>query len=196
MTADDQAKLFKAEQALHNEADDFIATSRIFDLLRPYGELLIEGSYAYHTMIDRDIDIRVIIKDNAPNIVLRNQIIQTILAINNVWKLHMVDHANYHWSDDPRAIGIWIGPQIIHNDHLWNFDIWVFDELNGHKNLEIFNQMKNISEENRASILEIKQYCLENNLKIKGSTSVDIYRAVLDNDISSPQEYLEKRTKH
>lgn len=185
--------IFSTQKSLQDEGHDFLNHTKLLEVLKDYGELLVEGSYAYGTMVDRDIDIRVILADGEPSVEYRNRVVNRILQIPELRKLDMVDMANYFWSKNQKAVGIWLGPQIMFNNELWNVDIWLFDYNNGHKHLDTYNRMMNVSDEDRQIILAIKSYCLENGLKQKGSTSIDIYRAVLEDGIKTSDDYATSR---
>lgn len=193
MSDDYDKDLFARQKNLQDEGQQFLLHTQLLKVLEKYGDLLIEGSYAYGTMVDRDIDIRVILATGKPDKQYRNEVISSLLEIQDIGRLNIVDMANFVWAKDQKAIGIWLGPRIMFENNMWNVDIWLFDYENGHKNLDIYNKMMKISDDERRTILEIKVHCLDNNQKQKGSTSVDIYRAVLDEGIKTADEYLTSR---
>ena len=55
--------------------------------------------------------------------------------------------------------------------------------------------MLSITEEQRKIILEIKNQLLKKGLKNKGITSVEIYNAVLDSNITNLSDYLKYSQK-
>jgi hypothetical protein len=185
--------LFARQKSLQDEGRRLLVHTQLLDVLEKFGDLLIEGSYAYGAMVDRDIDIRVILATGKPDKQYRNKVINSLLEMPDIGRLNIVDMANFFWSDDQKEVGIWLGPRIMFENNMWNVDIWLFDYKNGHKHLDLYNKMMNISNTDRQMILEIKEYCLNNNLKQKGSTSVDIYRAVLDEGVRTADEYLSSR---
>ncbi|CAN5173694.1 hypothetical protein BH09PAT3_BH09PAT3_5340 [soil metagenome] len=193
MTIKDQERLFANEVVVQNEADSFIEATKILDILRPFGELIIEGSYIYRTMVNRDIDIRVVLPANkAPNEV-RNELMGVVLTMDNLKKLRMVDVDEHDAIIKARDPGIWIGAQIVFNTNLWNIDIWLYDAKHGHDHLDIYERMQTIDESERATILAIKEYCAKHQLSKKGTTSVDIYQAVLGESIQTPEDYIASR---
>ncbi len=185
--------LITNQKLLQNEGERLLAHTKLLEVLKPFGELLIGGSYAYGTMVDRDIDIHVIHENGKLDRNYRNKVIQALLEIPDIGKLNIVDLVNFSYGKTKKAIGIWLGLVIIFEKSSWNIDIWLFDKENMDKNLSLYSKMMQIDEATRSTILAIKNYCFLNGLKQKGITSVDIYNAVIDEDIKSVKEYLISR---
>lgn len=113
-----------------------------------------------------------------------------LLDLDDLDGLALTDRALFPKQNAP--YGIWFGPQINNKGKKWNIDIWFVsqDETNSHHNQDLAKRMLSITEAQRKIILDIKYQCLVNDQKEKGITSSDIYKAVLDNNVKTYEEYL------
>lgn len=178
-------------KSLQTEGQKLLDDLRLTDELSKYGETVIGGSFTYGTMVDRDIDINVVMPDAQINYALRSAFIDYLSTFKQLEGLAMTDRK--HFQKEGRPKGIWFGPIFNYNGNRWNIDIWFVtkDEPNSHHNLNLHKRMLKITEAQRKTILEIKYTALIAGTKEKGATSAKIYKAVLDNNISSYQEFVD-----
>lgn len=180
----------KLNEQLKKEALAVIQSSNIEGILKQYGGVSYGGSFVYGTMVDRDIDIAVLV--NSPDELTkenRDMLAGQLIGIKNCTDFSMSDRKAYPKPHRPK--GVWFGLELLHDNHLWNIDIWLVtkDEPLVHTNEELFERMLGISEEERGIILDIKYNALINDSKVKGVTSSEIYKAVLYNGVTNYEEW-------
>lgn len=178
-------------KALQDEAKIVLQQTKLLDYLEKIGNIELGGSYVYGTMVDRDIDIAVIVDENIININFRKMIMDELLNITNLDGIAMTDRYHHHKTTSPK--GIWFGPIVWYKGSRWNIDIWFVtqDEPYSHHNQELHKRMLQITDEQKNTILKIKYDALQAGTKEKGVTSSEIYKAVLDNNISSYDEFID-----
>lgn len=188
-------EIFEKNEELQKEATALLKENNIVPILENFGEVIFGGSYVYGTMVDRDIDIAVVVEKNIINYDTRKEVIDQLLKITALDGLAMTDR--FHFPKDNAPKGIWFGPPIWHNQNKWNIDIWLVtqNERYSHHNSPLHKRMLSITEEQRKIILEIKNQLLKKGLKNKGITSVEIYNAVLDSNITNLSDYLKYSQK-
>lgn len=188
-------EIFEKNEELQKEATALLKENNIVPILENFGEVIFGGSYVYGTMVDRDIDIAVVVEKNIINYDTRKEVIDQLLKITALDGLAMTDR--FHFPKDNAPKGIWFGPLIWHNQNKWNIDIWLVtqNERYSHHNSPLHKRMLSITEEQRKIILEIKNQLLKKGLKNKGITSVEIYTAVLDSNITNLSDYLKYSQK-
>lgn len=180
----------KLNETLQKEALEVIKVSHIEEILGKYGEVNYGGSYVYGTMVDRDIDIALIVNDQDDiTIENRNKIASDLLEMNGCIDFSMSDRKNYPKRHRPN--GIWFGTELLHRDEIWNMDIWMVtrNEPLIHTNDEMSQKLKNLNDEQRRVILEIKFHAMKNGIKKKGVTSAEIYKAVLYGNVTNFEEW-------
>ncbi len=183
--------VIELNNSLQNEGNELLDKTKLLEKLKAFGKLEIGGSFIYGTMVDRDIDINVIVNREDINTYLRKQVCDVLLELDSLDGLALSDRALF--PRQGRPYGVWIGPVIYYNSKRWNIDIWLVtqDEPYSHHNQDLAKRMLGITEKQRNIILEIKYKCLINGRKEKGITSSDIYQAVLDKNITNYEDYLD-----
>lgn len=114
-----------------------------------------------------------------------------ILDIKELDGLEMTDRVQNHKASSP--YGIWFAPKINYKGNKWNIDIWLVaqDEPLSHHNHDLHKKMLKITDEQRKTILDIKYKVLVSGLKIK-SSSANVYIEVLNNNVKSYEEFINK----
>ncbi len=182
--------VFELNNSLHNEGNELLDKTKLLEKLKAFGELEIGGSFIYGTMVDRDIDINVIVNREAINTDLRKQVCDMLLGLDYLDGLALSDRALF--PKEGRPYGIWFGPLVYFQNSKWNIDIWLVtrEDPYSHHNQDLAKRMLTISDDQRKIILDIKYNSLVNGQKEKGITSSDIYLAVLDKNITTYDDYL------
>lgn len=172
-------------------ANAFLQTSKLIEVLKKYGRIEYEGAYAGKVMLDGDIDIKVIRdKKFTPDDMF------TILR-----DLHDSCGDNFRsyflkrdW-DDPRIgnqfpFGQYIGLKTYIGNERWKCDIWfITDNESKRDKQKIDISQTELTEEQRKTILEFKQYRKDEKLKMSGQ---EIYEAVLEKGMKNPEDFLMK----
>lgn len=118
---------------LYQEAQNVIDASHLEKLFNGFGKVELEGSFVYHTMVDRDIDCRIIVpKDTEIDIALRTQFGQVMLELPKLRGLQMSDPLHFPWGARHAGMkGIWYGLCLISDDtkERWNIDVWLMHDI-------------------------------------------------------------------
>lgn len=181
-----------SNKELKEQADIFLYEMGLLNKLKEYGEPHIIGSYRMDIMAWNDLDIDI----------LNNQM--------SVDKLYELSHFIFKtfkpiWYEAKQEANsdrktVWFhGFETMITGTLWNIDIWFFDE---ETILKAEQYCDRISEKIKSNphfakiILTIKEKLIDNQQYGYGKyTSVDVYKAVLENNIKSIDEFLNYCTK-
>lgn len=176
-----------------SNAERILETTKLTESLAKIGKVSFEGSFAYDLMLGPDIDIYVITK-NLSRRKVRNLVVDLIDAnqfsmyqFTNYFDQGLFNehHKNRHGFPDGYYLGLgyWL------DDQKWKIDIWFTESKN--KNNKYYADLvdKCCDEQKKKTILEIKKYREDNNLKIDG---VRIYNAVLCDGVKSVKEFLKR----
>lgn len=181
--------LLETSDNYHKTASSLLESSRLAEVLQKYGRIEYEGAYAGNVMLSGDIDIKVIreaaFSDDDMFIILRD--------------LHDTCDDNFKsyflkrdW-DDPRLgnqypYGRYIGLKTYIGEERWKCDIWFISEEESERDRNKLDISKTeLTDEQRKTILEFKQYRKDNNLKVSGQS---IYEAVLEMKVTEPEQFF------
>ena len=119
-----------------------------------------------------------------------------------VWILRTFSPVWYEAKEEMNGEGktVWFhGFEAIIDGELWNFDLWFFDRETIEKAEKYCDSIAERCEnlpESRNAILAIKQELIRRDLySFEKYTSMDVYRAVLDQGIRTADELLERYVK-
>lgn len=157
---------------LKKEAGKILQESNLIEILKRFGSPVFTGSYQYNLMTSADIDIYLVV-DSPSKIVVKQPI--DFFIDQGYW--NRIKYADFLNFPHPREGDIlnssfYIGLKRDIGDKEWKVDIWVITKDQESK-LD-FSWMKDISEQQREKILEMKA-----NKEILGLTSFEIYKNVL-----------------
>lgn len=179
---------------LYQEAKGVLEDSHIEALLRQFGETSLGGSYAYRTMVDRDIDFDVVLPaGEGLTLELRSKIAARFAGISSLRNLKMADIHRFPEGSAHAIDGIWFGLTLISSvtKERWNVDVWFLTPASViEEDKELTQRLYNLSDEERATIVSLKQAALDAGAKERGSTSVKIYEAVLHKGVKTYEEFL------
>ena len=173
------------------QANKLLYDLGLLEELNNYGTPHIVGSYMMDTMAWNDLDIYV--SNENMNLEKLYSLTSTILKkFKPIWY-----EAKQEMSDDGKTM--WFqGFETTILGELWNIDIWFFDS-EAIKNVEAYcnDVNKKASLNNlRQAIINIKKALIEKGLySFDKYTSMDVYKAVLEQDISTINEFLIKYIK-
>lgn len=173
-------------------ADAFLQSSKLIEVLEKYGRIEYEGAYAGQVMLDGDIDIKVIREEEFT-------IDDMFAVLRDLYDACGDDFRSYFlkrdW-DDPRIgkqfpFGQYIGLKTYIGDERWKCDIWFITEIESTRDKQKIDISKaKLTEEQRKTILEFKQYRKENGLKVSGQ---EIYEAVLEKGMINSGDFFRER---
>lgn len=179
-------KLEKLNIMLIKEADRILKDYGL-KILSKYGKPVVTGSYALKLMAWRDLDIHVEVKefDERKFFELGKEIMSKIRPDRMHYRNELI------MKDIELPMGLYWGvyTKILSQD-TWKIDIWAMDSRQTKKHAKQFKELKSkINAGNRNIILTIKnKYCKHPEHR-KKFTSMDIYNAVIEDNIKSVKEF-------
>ncbi|MER5785533.1 hypothetical protein ABT104_28045 [Streptomyces mobaraensis] len=188
--AEDPAAILAEQQALQAEADEAVGDLGLAGLLAKCGEPVRVGSSALGLMVRRDIDITVVCPDlgaGAPKAVAD---IGAALAVHDrVRQVRFRDDTG-HWNTDPMyPDGLYLGVEYRSAaGREWTLDIWFVDEPDRQPDLAHVRALPpRLTDAHRVRILRIKRALAAR--PGDGTPGYDVYRAVLDHEVTTPEEF-------
>ncbi len=180
---------------LYTEGAAVLDSAGLEPTLAQFGEVQLGGSYAYRTMVDRDIDFDVILPDESIlSYELRSVIGEKLLKLPQLRSLKMSDPYHFPAGSKHQIDGIWFGLTMIseHTAERWNIDIWFLKSgANTEQDGGLTEKLLHLSDSDREAIVAIKQACLDAGKKEKGRTSTQVYEAVLEHGVRTYDEFVE-----
>ena len=173
-------------------ADKILYEKGLWEKLCTIGTPHIIGSYKMDMMACNDLDIDV------------ENVEMSIEKLYDLTKyiLHIFHPSWYEAKEEINEEGkvVWFqGFETTIEGQLWNLDIWFFDKETILKAENYCDNIKKLSSEKIGSnecIIRIKQELRERNLYcFEKYTSMDVYRAVLEQGIKNTDEFLEHYIK-
>lgn len=180
--------LDKLNEKILTEADTILYELGLYDLLKKFGNTQVSGSYLLKLMTWRDLDIyldsesidnetffelgkEISIKLNPSKMSFRNELIGRTMHLPK--GLYWGIHTNLF-------------------DQKWKIDIWAIDSEDIKQKQRGVEDLKSkIDENKRQSILELKNQLHSHPLYRKTFFSVDIYDAVLNDKVTSLEQFKE-----
>ena len=168
---------------LKTEADLVILTSRLPQILTPYSEWFIGGSYSYDLMCWRDLDIYVLDPEHDLKrcFDVAFEVTRRLLANKSRFTNNLGGEPDgFYW-------GIKLGDV---RQGAWKLDIWFLDQKDYEQHAAYTATMKErLSPEFRARILAIKQAYWQRPEFRDTVTSDLIYRAVIEHGVKNVKEF-------
>lgn len=172
---------------LQEQAQALIAESRMMDILAIAGTPSIVGSFRMGLMVWPDLDITVA-TSGAPDLGRVLDVVRRLMTEAGVRKVNIVDRRGR--SHERLPAGIYLGSYFDHNGLAWQVDIWLMEEAETPERIAFTDRiMARLTEERRRAILAIKQVAAASDVYHRGVGSVDIYTAVLEQDVTTPAEF-------
>jgi hypothetical protein len=166
--------------ALKQEADLLMRKTCLSELLAPYADWFVGGSYSYDLMCWRDLDIYVL--DPAHDL-------RRCFAVGCELTQHLAAKkarfSNYLGNAEGMPNGLYWGIKLGDiRRGAWKLDVWFLDQAGYEEHAAYSSAMRNrLTAENRSIILEIKEAYWQHPFYRDTVTSDLIYRAVFDGGI-------------
>jgi hypothetical protein len=194
----DEEDLFRRQEALQTEAEEVMDRLQLLPMLNHVGRTMIVGSKALGLMVWRDVDIEVYCPMLSADAVF--EVIRPLASVPGIHKLNFRD-----WSG-PRSVadvpdGLYWGVRYQPDaDPEWKFDLWFVAEHTTHRmGSELLSTMPpRLTPKIRRTILSLKSLWFEHPSYRHVVYSTDIYDAVLDHGVATPEQferYLRERGK-
>ncbi|OGN99624.1 MAG: hypothetical protein A2Y90_01850 [Chloroflexi bacterium RBG_13_52_12] len=180
----------KQNSVLIAEANKILRGYELLRILEKYGTPFVTGSYALKLMTRRDLDINL----NTAGIT-EKRFFQMGGEITSALKPRRVDFLNEFVHRHPRLpLGLYFGitTAILGVAHEWNIDIWALDAEQVRRNKKAIAELQSAIDDNkRALILEIKSRSLEHPGYQHSFFSMDIYKAVITDGLTTADEFFQ-----
>ncbi len=178
---------------IKEEADDILYSQGLFAILSKYGVPHITGSYSLNLMTWRDLDIYIQNENMS-----EAEFFQLGAEINKKYNPVKMSYRNERITQTkglPPGLywGVYSGNE---RNGAWKIDIWAVDENECRRLLKFCDDIAaKLTLFTKQIILTIKSSCWQDPEYRRSYTSNDIYKAVLDNEVTSLEEfrsYLER----
>jgi len=186
--------MLENSKKLKVEADKLLSEWKLLDFLSKYGETYIVGSVVLDLMVWRDIDIEVI-AENTPIKGEALEIAKYLFSINGVRKVSPIDYRsrNINYSDTVKPNkpnGLYVGAEYIdEGGNSWKIDVWYLTKNSANSKTKTDEILSKLDDANRKIIIDIKSQIYDNPNYRKNVTSVDVYEAVLDKNVTNFPEF-------
>ena len=183
----------KANSVLVSEANTILHDHGLLEILGKYGKPIVQGSYALNLMTWRDLDIHL----GYEHVDLK-KFFSLGLEIAAKLKPRRMSFRNELESETPGLPkGLyWRVYTKLSFPGIWKIDIWAMDSKQSTLFAERFEDLKSkITETNRPAILGIKSHFCEHPEYRKKFFSMDIYKAVVEDNVRSVEEFAERLEK-
>ena len=158
-------------------------------LLGEVGECHLVGSAVLGLMVRPDIDLTVVCQEL--NAVALYRSAESLVAHPRVRQITIRNDSG-QWNNEPDAYpdGIYWGIDYRDGRRMWNLDIWFVTDAERQPDLKHVRELRpRLTDESRASILEIKQAWCDRPEYGTIVTSFGIYTAVLDHGVRSVSDF-------
>lgn len=171
------------------KADKILYEMGLLEHLRKIGEPHVIGSYKMNMMAWNDLDI-----DVENDTMSAEQLYQLTAYI--LEKFHPLWYEAKEEVNDERKTVWFHGFKAIIDGEIWNFDLWFFDRETIDKAEAYCDGIMRMTERqpgSREKIIKMKQELLDRKLYgFYQYSSMDVYRAVLEQGISDVEELLQR----
>lgn len=180
--------LAQQQDLLRTESDAVAADLGLAELLEPAGEAVRVGSAALGLMVRRDLDVTVVcpVLDDAARALVAG--IGARLAVHGrVREVRFRDDTG-HWNTDPRyPDGLYLGVGYRSAaGREWTLDLWFVDEPDRQPDLAHLAELPpRLTDAHRATILALKHALAGRDNDGARVPSYDVYRAVLDEGVTT-----------
>lgn len=179
--------LLGRQDSLQKEARRQLTELELLALLSPFGDVIVVGSVITGLMTWPDIDLEVIGK-HIPTKEAVGEIAKKLFTNQDIFRVWMMD--NREKSDIHQPAGLYVGAKRHVGSEVWKFDIWFLQEGEQRSGKDDLAWLKAaLTPETRARILQIKDQVADNPQYRKTIFSFDIYRAVLNEGITTVTEF-------
>ena len=174
--------LLAQSDQLKREGEKLLKKLKIETILGAHGHVVYTGSFEANLMTHGDIDIYVVGTWNKSKVkIIFNKLFDSL----NVKGLLLFNWIAYR---DPRYPKAWyIGIKDNYQNRKWKIDIWFLTKKQVQQLPFAEWDSIPLSDRQRRTILKFKEYRNKNKLDIQ---SVEIYKAVLDRNITSLKHFL------
>lgn len=178
------------QKTLQKEAYNILEDLNLIDFLGKFGKPTLVGSVALGLMSWPDIDIVVVSQLKIGDYL---ETVSYLFQKHDVYSMSLQDFRKSIFPDRPQ--GLYCGVSyLVKPRTFWKIDIWFLPDV---KALEFIENVRSkLTDENRNIILKIKNDMREKTKHGKEVSGMDVYKAVLENNVKNLSEfrkYLKKQ---
>ncbi len=183
------SELVAQANQLQKKAKLILDNLSIIEILKKISEPKIVGSAKYGLMIIKDIDIHAYIKEYHIEKILN--LLPKLALLPTIRKAQFNNYREFRKDHRKDRVGFphgyYIGLRSVQDSDEWKIDIWFIKEDED----KSFNdlRLKNLSDEQRETILKLKNLWLTKDGYRDGILSVDFYKAVLDFGVKTAKDF-------
>ena len=180
--------LEKLNTAILDEANEILYTLGLYDSLKKYGNPQVSGSYSLKLMTWRDLDI-YLESDTSNN----DSFFELGKEISIKLKPSKMIFRNEFIGKTPHLPnGLYWGIYSVLNGQQWKIDIWAIDSEEIQKKQNDVEEIKKQLDNNkRKSILELKSELHSHSKYRKEFFSIDIYQSVINDHVETIHQFDE-----
>jgi hypothetical protein len=181
---------------IKNEADEILFAKGLMNLLSEFGQPQISGSYTLNLMTWRDLDIYLVADEisNLDFFKLGGKLNDFFNPVKMSFRNELI--ANSRGLPHGLYWGIYLGNE---RRGAWKIDIWAVSTTEFNRLIKYCADIKQqLTTSNISIILAIKSQCWQDPEYRRSYTSMDIYKAVLEHNVSDVQSfktYMEHRNQ-
>jgi hypothetical protein len=176
---------------LKREANALLYDAGFLALLEKYGQVELVGSYASNLMTWRDINLQFLLEDaedKATVFAMAKEI-----GVNFDVKRVVFNHHRLQ-EETPFNYGLYLGIHLLLRQKTWKIDIWCVGPKDFERTVaEHRAQIKALKSIDRHTILTLKFALIERGDYRNTIWSVDLYRAILEGNILTIEQFDEWR---
>jgi hypothetical protein len=186
-TAASDRALLARQSERHQRATRLLEGLQVLDRWWHHGTPHLCGAYAHRLLVAPDIDIEI---HGRPDIQAGFAVAAGIASCTGVRKVTFINALE----DEDAGLG-WEAVCADHADAWWKVQMWLLPpDYTGPRSVDLLVPLRQrLEAPTRCSILRIKERLLETATPYR---SIDIYRAVLDHGVTSPEEYARWVRQH
>ncbi|MEO8174432.1 MAG: hypothetical protein ABI581_15160 [Sediminibacterium sp.] len=181
--------LQKLNNQIKEEAETILTDYGVLDILKSHGVPHVSGSYDLNLMTWRDLDIYLAVEDISKENFFHMGL--QMDAVLNPIKMSFRNELIGKTKGLPYGLywGIYLGNE---RDGAWKIDIWAINKIECERLIALAKAIKEkLNSTNSLQILHIKSKCWQDPEYRRSYGSADIYKAVLENNIETIEEFFD-----
>jgi hypothetical protein len=172
---------------LQGQARTLMTDQSLIEILSNAGTPQVVGSFELDLIVWPDLDIEIITPD-PPETAAVLRVVQILIDNANFSRMTISDTRAATKPEVPR--GMYVGPDVVHGELTWQLDLWFLSQKQMERRKHLTDTFRALlTPANRRTILELKQYAAASDKYHRGVSSVDLYSAVLEHNVTTLDEF-------
>jgi hypothetical protein len=183
--------------SIRNNGKSLLEQKNILAYLEKVGQLYFTGSFALDLMTWNDIDMQIILKEGLDPISVFLKFTEVLGQDPGFIECQMINFTGDYKPKMPR--GVYLGIKLNSPEHggIWKLDLWSLAQADFDKNRLLIERLaKEINEEDRSLILDLKTQLMKKNGRVPQMGSHFLYQAILIEKIKQPQKIFDYLVTH